>query len=102
MTDAPRWRQPSALVPMLMSVAALGLLGSVLALHAVRQEPVVREADEGTAAHLWQLLMGGQLPIVAWFFVRWMPTNPRRALPILVVQLLLALAAAFPVWYYQL
>jgi hypothetical protein len=102
MTDAPRWRQPSALVPMLMSLAALALLGSYLALHVVRHEAVVREADEGTAAHLWQLLMGGQLPIVAWFFVRWVPAHPRRALPILLVQILLALAAAFPVWYYQM
>jgi hypothetical protein len=46
--------------------------------------------------------MGGQLPIVAWFFVRWVPAHPRRALPILLVQILLALAAAFPVWYYQM
>lgn len=50
-----------------MSIAAIGILVVALAAGYVRQP------DEGTAAHLWQLLMAGQVPIVAFFAVRWLP-----------------------------
>jgi hypothetical protein len=58
------------------------------------------QADEGTAAHLWQLLMPGQLPVVLFFAIRWLPTEPRQALLILVLQVGAALAAMFPVWWF--
>ena len=29
--------------------------------------------DEGTIAHLWQLLMAGQLPVLAFFAIKWLP-----------------------------
>jgi hypothetical protein len=54
-----------------------------------------REIDEGAAAHLWQLLMVGQLPLIAWFLLRWLPKEWRSALPVLAAQsVALALAAA--------
>ena len=56
------------------------------------------QADEGTAAHLWQLLMALQLPIVLYFAIRWLSKNPRNAAPILVLQGLAALAALAPVY----
>ena len=31
---------------------------------------LVREPDEGSIAHLWQLLMAGQLPILAYFAIK--------------------------------
>jgi len=52
-----------------------------------------RQADEGTAAHLWQLLMAGQLPAVAVFAIKWLPRSPRQALLVLALQLGAALAA---------
>ena len=55
-------KQPSALLPIAMSVAALALVLGHVAIFGV-----VHEADEGTAAHLWQLLMAGQVPVVAYF-----------------------------------
>jgi hypothetical protein len=60
-----------------------------------------RQADEGTAAHLWQLLMAGQVPFVAFFAVKWLPLEPRRALLILALQIGAALAAMFPVWWFN-
>ena len=48
-------KQPSALLPIAMSVAALAVVLGHIAIFGV-----VRETDEGTAAHLWQLLMAGQ------------------------------------------
>lgn len=86
-------RRPSAFLPVLMSVGALGVVLGSLALHGV-----ARGADEGAAAHLWQLLMGFQVPVIGYFALRWVPRAPRRALPVLVVQVAAALAAAAPVF----
>ena len=60
-----------------------------------------RQTDEGTAAHVWQILMAGQVPVMAFFAVRWIPSGPRRALLVLAVQVGAALAAMFPVWWFQ-
>jgi hypothetical protein len=88
--------RPTAVVPIAMSAAALALLVGYLAIFGV-----ARQADEGTAAHLWQLLMAGQIPIIALFAVTWLPVEPRRALPVLALQIGALLAAAFPVWWFQ-
>ena len=53
-------KQPSAFIPLAMSFAALSLVLGHVAFFGV-----AREADEGTAAHLWQLLMAGQLPVMS-------------------------------------
>ena len=57
-----------------------------------------RQADEGTAAHLWQLLMAGQLPIIGFFAIKWFPRTPGPALLVLVLQAIAGLAAAAPVF----
>lgn len=86
-------KKPSAFLPVAMSLAALALvLGHLIIFGAARQ------ADEGTAAHLWQLLMTAQIPIVAFFAIRWIPRNPRSALPVLALQAVAALAALAPVY----
>jgi hypothetical protein len=71
-------------------------LGVVL-VHIIRSG-VARQADEGTAAHLWQLLMAAQIPIIAFFAIRWLPQSPRSALPVLALQGIAALAALAPVY----
>ena len=45
--------------------------------------------------------MAGQLPVVLFFAVKWLPIAPGRALPVLVLQVAAALAAMFPVWWFQ-
>jgi hypothetical protein len=89
-------KRPSALVPVAMSVAALAVLIGYIAMFGT-----ARQADEGTAAHLWQLLMAGQLPIIGFFALRWLPTAPKQGAGILIMQIVAALAAAFPVWWFQ-
>jgi cytochrome bd-type quinol oxidase subunit 2 len=86
-------KDPSAFVPVLMSLTALAVLGVHVAVFGT-----AREADEGTAAHLWQLLMAAQLPIVAWFGVKWLPRAPRQAIFVLVAQGAAILAALAPVF----
>jgi hypothetical protein len=87
---------PSAFVPVAMSLAALATIGVHLAIAGTAPAP-----DEGTAAHIWQLLMALQVPVVAWFVMRRLPVEPRAALSVLSVQIGAALAAAFPVWWFQ-
>ena len=90
-------KQPSAFLPMAMSLAALALVLVHLAIFGV-----VREADEGTAAHLWQLLMAGQVPVVAYFALKWLPQAPGKALRVLALQFVAALAACAPVYWFKL
>ncbi|HEX7531445.1 MAG TPA: hypothetical protein VF333_09895 [Pyrinomonadaceae bacterium] len=85
--------RPSAFVPVAMSFAAL----AIVLVHII-MSGAAREADEGTGAHLWQLLMAAQIPIVVFFAIRWLPRSPRSALPILALQALAALAALAPVY----
>jgi len=86
-------KQPSAFLPVAMSVAALAVVLGHIAMFGV-----AREADEGTAAHVWQLLMAAQLPIVAFFAIKWLPRAPGQALPVLALQVAAALAALLPVF----
>ena len=86
-------KHPSAFLPVAMSVGALATVLVFVALHGTAPQ-----ADEGTAAHLWQLLMAAQLPIVLFFAIKWVPRSPGQALPILALQVVAALAALAPVF----
>jgi hypothetical protein len=86
-------RQPTAILPLAMSLAALAVIAGHIAVSGI-----ARQADEGTAAHLWQLLMAGQLPVIAFFAVMWLPRAPRQALLVLALQLAAGIAAAAPVF----
>jgi hypothetical protein len=57
-----------------------------------------READEGAAAHTFQLLMAAELPIVAFFAIKWLPRFPKQALQVVAVQVAAAIAALAPVY----
>lgn len=89
-------KRPSALIPLAMSIAAIAVIVIYIALFGT-----ARQEDEGTAAHLWQLLMAGQLPVMAFFAIKWLPIQPTRALGVLALQVTAAFCAAFPVWYFR-
>jgi hypothetical protein len=80
-----------------MSLIALSLVLFHISMYGTAREP-----DEGTVAHLWQLLMGLQIPIIAFFAIRWLPQSARSTAATLALQLLAGLAAVAPVWYYHL
>jgi hypothetical protein len=80
-----------------MSLAALSLVLGHMAFFGA-----AREADEGTAAHLWQLLMAGQIPVIAFFAIKWLPRAPRQAIFVLTLQAVAGLAAAAPVFFLNL
>lgn len=56
------------------------------------------QADEGTEAHLWQLLMAGQVPIVASFVFTELARDSGSRVRVLGMQLIAALAALVPVY----
>jgi hypothetical protein len=93
MSDSPI-RQPGALVPVAMSLAALAAVLFHIARFGTAPQP-----DEGAAAHIWQILMAGQLPVVAFYAVTWLPRAPMAALQVLAVQLAAACGALFPVYW---
>jgi len=86
-------KQPSAFAPLAMSLVATLIVASYAVLHGTRPQP-----DEGTAAHLWQLLMAGQLPIIGYFAIRWLPHEPRAAAQVIGLHILGMLTAAAPVF----
>jgi hypothetical protein len=90
-------KKPGAFLPLGMSLCALATVLIYLAVFGVVHEP-----DEGAAAHIWQLLMALQLPIVAFFAIRWLPRAPRPALTVLALQLVAGLAALAPVYLLKL
>ena len=84
----------SAFLPLAISFAALATIGIAVALHGTAPQ-----ADDGAAAHIWQLLIVCQVPFVAFFALRWVPQSPRQAVPILALQFAAALAAMAPVFF---
>jgi hypothetical protein len=93
MKPGPVLKQPSAFLPVVMSLGALATAVSFLVLHGPAPQ-----VDETAAAHMWQILMAGQVPIVMFFALKWVPRAPRRALLILALQFAAALAAMAPVF----
>ena len=76
-----------------MSLAALAIV-----LFHIAMFGAARQSDEGTEAHIWQLLMAGQVPILIVYAVKWLPRAPKTALQVIGVQLVAAVAALAPVY----
>jgi len=82
-------KRPSAFVPIAMSLTALCIVVATVAIYGV-----AHEADEGTAAHLFQLLIAGQVPLVGYFMATALPARPGEAAIVLALQAL-AIGVAF-------
>jgi len=80
-----RWL--GAILPVLMTltVVAAGVIEGA-------KTGFVRQPDEGTAAHLFQILMPAQIPIIAIFAATQLPQRPRWAGWILALQIGLTVA----------
>lgn len=87
------FRKPSGFLPVAMSSVALLLVLAHVAMVGV--EP---QADEGSVARFWQLLMVAQLPLIAYSGIRWVPLAPKQGLIVLLTQLAFAFVAALPVF----
>ena len=90
--DVSLGKKPSALIPVVMSLAALLLVGIQLATHGMKPE-----RDEGAIAHLYQLLVVAQLPVIAFFALRWLRRAPLQGLPVIAAQVIALATALVPV-----
>jgi hypothetical protein len=88
-------RHWSAWIPLAIPVLML-----LLALRHVLLFGVTREADEGTEAHLFQLLMPVALIGALWFAATWIPRAPRQAALIFALQAV-AIASVFGFVYWM-
>ena len=86
-------KHPSGFLPVLMSLAALAVVLTFIVLHGTAPQ-----ADEGLAAHLWQVLMAGQIPLVVFFAIKWLPQSPGQVIRVIALQIAAALAALAPVF----
>jgi hypothetical protein len=77
-----------------MSLAGLALVLGHFAMYGI-----VHEADEGTPAHLFQLLMVAQVPIVLFFAAKWLSRSPRQAITVLALQAASGIAAFASVYF---
>ena len=84
-------RHWSGWLPIAIPVFLIALGLRYVAIHGLVSQP-----DEGTEAHLFQLLMPVQLVVMAIFAVTWLPRAPRATLAVLALQVLgvVALLAA--------
>src|SRR5438132_11185466 len=76
----------SAWIPILIPVFLLAL-----GIRSVAIQGLVSQPDEGTEAHLFQLLMPVQLLVMGIFAVTWLPPAPRAALTVLALQVILVI-----------
>ena len=74
-------RQPLAWIPLTMSLIALSMVLGHVAIYGV-----VHEADEGAVAHLWQILMAAQMPVLLFFAVKWLRRAARLTVKVMALQ----------------
>jgi uncharacterized membrane protein len=87
-SDTALLRKPAALIPLSMALITLALPLVHVAIFGN-----VRQPDEGTAAHLFQLLMVIQVPLIAFFAIKWLPRAPKKTLLTLALQAAIMIAA---------
>lgn len=90
-------RRPTAYVPIAMSFVALCVVLTAVLVFGAGPAP-----DEGTAAHLFQLLIVGQAPFVLWSAATSVGSHPREAALVLALQMLAVVVAFTPVFAWGL
>jgi len=93
MTIREMLKQPSAFLPVTMSGAAL----ATVLIHLIRFGPAP-EPDEGAAAHIFQLLIAAEFPLIVYFAAKWLPSQPRPTATVLAIQFGAVIAAFAPVF----
>jgi hypothetical protein len=87
-------KEPSAYLSLAMALASLALVLGHFAVYGN-----LHEVDEGAAAHIFQILMVAQVPVVGYFALRWLPRNPTQALQVLAMWAAIVIAAFAGVYF---
>ena len=89
-------KQPSAFLPIAISLSALAMVFGYVGLDGVTRQP-----DEGAPARIFQLLMVLQIPMVLFFAIKWLPREPRQALFVLGLQAVAWLAPVAAIMFFE-
>jgi hypothetical protein len=89
-------KRPSAFLPVAMSLIALAMVPAHVAIFGFQHNE-----DEGAAAHIFQLLMVFQAPIILLFAMKWLPREPRQTLMVLALQIGAACAALGTLFFFE-
>lgn len=87
-------KEPSAWLPLIMSFVALAIVVGHAAVFGI-----VHEVDEGTPAHIFQLLLAAQFPLIAFFAIKWLPQDPKDAMKVLALQAVAGIVALGSVYF---
>ncbi|OGZ29604.1 MAG: hypothetical protein A2931_04390 [Candidatus Niyogibacteria bacterium RIFCSPLOWO2_01_FULL_45_48] len=79
-------KKPSAWIPIAIPLIFFAYLVICISIFGI-----VRNEDEGTAAHLFQLWLVFEPLAVGFFAVKWLPRAPKQVLFILALQIVAAL-----------
>ena len=90
-------KRPSAWIPIVIPLIFFAYLVAYITFFGI-----VRSEDEGIGAHLFQLWLAIEPFMIGFFAIKWIPRAPKQALIILALQILAALAACAPVFYFNL
>ena len=92
--NLPKLRHPTVFLPLVMSLLALGMVLVHFTIFGI-----VEETDEGTAAHIFQLLIVAQVPFIAFLAFRWLAVAPKQTLFFIVLEASAALVAIVAVFF---
>jgi hypothetical protein len=87
-------KEPSAYLSLAMASTCLVLVVGHFAVYGN-----LHETDEGAAAHIFQILMVAQVPIVAYFAIKWLPRSPAHAVQVLALWVAVVIAAFAGVYF---
>jgi len=87
----------SGFIPIYLSLAALAVVVLSIILNGVTPG-----RDEDAFAHIYQILIAAEVPVVGFFVVRWIRTSFWLCFRILVVQAIALATALLPVWLLHL
>ena len=78
-------KKPSAWIPIIIPLIFFAYLVIYISIFGI-----VREEDEGTGAHLFQLWLALEPLMVGFFAIKWLPRAPKQAIFILALQIVAA------------
>jgi hypothetical protein len=90
-------KKPSAWIPIVIPLIFFAYLVIHISIFGI-----VREKDEGTGAHLFQMWLVFEPLMVGFFAVKWLPRALKRALFILALQIVAALLPISVVFFLKL
>ena len=88
-------KKPSAWIPIALSLTVLMTMLISFAMNGIP----TRQADDETAAHLFQIWLVLEGLMIGYFALRWVSPQPTQAIWVILLQRTAVLAACAPVYY---